>query len=321
MVEALGRASLRPDEAILEPLDLTDAVAISKFSVVSGATRTGKTPPARPRGAGNQIFFQSPGVRKLYKDQHNLRGNLDLNFDVDELRWGHGAGQDEHEFYEGYVEFEMFDSQLWARLGKLIMVWGKTELFRNQDRLNPVDISNGVITRLEEARIGQWALQTVLSPEAFMRVGPVEDLRLELVWIFDDFEPQDIGKCGENASIALVCGKGFGAYANGLAGIGIAGEVRPNKEFSGLKRWDYGIRLEGRWDRFTFSVSDFWGWDDASISRRSTATSAVSTNLRAARSTTPARFAACTALRTLAARTTPICRRVQTAISTRSTTT
>ena len=87
----------------------------------------------------------------------------------------------------------------------------KTELFRNQDRLNPVDLSNGVITRLEDARVGQWAAQLVFSPEAWMKVGPVEDLRVELAVIYDDFEPTDLGKCGEATTLALICLKGFGA--------------------------------------------------------------------------------------------------------------
>ncbi len=69
--------------------------------------------------------------------------NLDLDFREDELKWEHGAGQDEHEFKEGYLEFELLDSEIFARVGKLLMVWGKTALFRNQDRLNPVDIGFG----------------------------------------------------------------------------------------------------------------------------------------------------------------------------------
>ena len=79
---------------------------------------------------------------------------------------------------------------------------------------HPLDLG----PRLEEARVGQWAAQFVMSPEAFMRVGPVEDLRVELAMIFDDFEPTDLGKCGEGGGIALVCGKGFGAYAHQFVG-------------------------------------------------------------------------------------------------------
>ena len=120
---------------------------------------------ARPRNNKNGLYFQSPGAREQYTDYHDLISNLDLKYSVDNLQWNHGASQTEHEFQEGYVEFEMADSQIYARLGKLIVVWGKTELFRNQDRNNPLDIGNGIFAPLEEQRVGQWALDLTFSPE------------------------------------------------------------------------------------------------------------------------------------------------------------
>ena len=253
-LEALANLDFRPERAVLEPTDLTDFKLTAKSD--------GKGIPARPGAPGGGLYFTTRGVQKLVASSSRLVSSLDLEFSEDRLRWGHGASEDENEFKEGYLEFEMFDGNFFARVGKLILVWGKTELFRNQDRNNPLDISNGVITRLEESRIGQWIVDMVYSPEAWMRVGPVEDLRLELAVIFDDFEPIDLGACGENTSLALVCLKSFGAMASGLAGLGLVGEVRPDQEYSGFKAFDYGIRLEGRWDRFTFAVTNFWGWDD-----------------------------------------------------------
>ena len=264
VIEALGRQTLRPVGADLEPPDLTDVLARGTFTVVEeDGGRTGRTPPARPRAPGNQLFFETAGLTRLVLSSRGLVSALDLDFDVNELRWGHGASDDEHEFREGYLEFELFDSSVWARVGKLLMVWGKTELFRNQDRLNPVDLSNGVITRLEEARVGQWAADVVFAPEVWMQVGPVEDLRLEFAVIFDDFEGQDLGRCGEASTLAVICSKAFGAYAHGITGVGLAGEVRPDEEYGGLASFDFGVRIEGRWNRFTFAVTDFWGWDDA----------------------------------------------------------
>jgi hypothetical protein len=159
----------------------------------------------------------------------------------------------------------MMDSEIFTRVGKLLWVWGKTELFRNQDRLNPIDIGLGALSRLEESRVGQWGFQVVYSPEAWMTVGPVEDMRLEFVMVLNEFTPTDLGKCGESLVFAPVCGKTFGAMAHGLTGIGLVGETRPNDEYSGLKQFDYGMRLEGRWDRFTFAVTNFWGWDDSFV--------------------------------------------------------
>lgn len=251
----LGDLNARPIESIVEPLDTTDF-----RSVADGGPAN--TLPARPRSADNGIVFESPGQRHEYQQYHNLISNLDLKYSEDSLQWNHGASQDEHEFAEGYLEFEMADSQIYTRVGKLIQVWGKTELYRNQDRNNPLDIGNGIFAPLEEQRIGQWGVDVTFSPEIFMRVGPVEDLRLEVLALFDDFEPTDLGKCGEGSAVDVICLKSFGAMANGLAGIGVIGEHRPWDDYSGIERFDFGARIEGRLDRFTFSVSDFWGWDD-----------------------------------------------------------
>ncbi|HTO53719.1 MAG TPA: hypothetical protein VMR50_10050 [Myxococcota bacterium] len=244
----------RPKGADTAPFDATD---LRLYGNTNGVNI-----PARPRAKGNGINFQAPGVANFYQTHKSVVSNLDLGFNEDELQWNHGASQNEHEFAEGYLEFEMADSQIFARVGKLIVIWGKTELFRNQDRNNPLDIGNGLFGPLDEQRVGQWGADVTISPEMFMRVGPVEDLRLELLWLFNPFEPTDLGKCGEGGSVELICLKSFGAMASGLAGIGLAGERRPNKDYNGLATWDYGARIEGRMDRFTFAISDFWGWDD-----------------------------------------------------------
>jgi len=42
-------------------------------------------------------------------------------------------------------------------------VWGKTELFRNQDQFNPQDIGLASLPSLEESRISLWALRAIWS--------------------------------------------------------------------------------------------------------------------------------------------------------------
>ena len=53
----------------------------------------------------------------------------------------------------------MFDSRLWLRIGYQTIVWGKTELFRNQDQFNPQDIGLASLPSLEESRISLWAVR------------------------------------------------------------------------------------------------------------------------------------------------------------------
>ena len=255
VISLLGDLNVRPIESVVEPLDPTDFRSVADSGV-------NNTLPARPRASDNGIDFQSPGERKQYKQYHNLVSNLDLKYSVDSLQWNHGASQREHEFAEGYLEFETAGSQIYARVGKLIVVWGKTELFRNQDRNNPLDLGYGLFTPLEEQRVGQWGVDLTFSPQKLMRVGPVEDLRLEVLALLSPFEPTDNGKCGEGSAIDIICLKSYGAMSNGLSGSGVIGEHRPYDDYSGIERFDFGARIEGRLDRFTFAVSDFWGWDD-----------------------------------------------------------
>ena len=80
------------------------------------------------------------------------------------------------------------------RLGKQTIVWGKTELFRNTDQFNPQDFALASIPDLEESRIALWAARGTWS---FYNFGKIEDVRLELAVNFDDFEPADLGRCGE----------------------------------------------------------------------------------------------------------------------------
>jgi hypothetical protein len=243
---------LVPDSAFIEPQDLTGIKQLGGPDAI----------PARPRNRNRALYFKTAGLERATKKYHHLVSNLDVDFREDELKWSHGASQDEHEFKEGYLELEMFDSQLFARVGKLVMVWGKTELFRNQDRLNPTDIGIVTLPNLEEARIGQWATDVTWY---WGYLGPAEDVRFEFVAILDEFEPTDLGKCGEPFVFLPVCAKSFGSMASGLAGLGLVGENRPDDPWDDLKGMDVAFRMEGRWDRFTFAISDFWGYDDSAI--------------------------------------------------------
>ena len=91
--------------------------------------------------------------------------------------------------------------------------------------------------------------------------GPLEDVRLELAMNIDDFEPIDLGRCGEPYTVWLVCGKSTALWAHGVTGLGLAGEIRPPNPWERLARASRSAaRLEWRWDRFSFAVTDFWGY-------------------------------------------------------------
>jgi hypothetical protein len=187
-------------------------------------------------------------------------GDTDQDFSQDDLAWNHGASQSgERELKELYVDMEFFDSRLWIRAGKQTIVWGKTELFRTTDQFNPQDLALASLPSLEESRVALWAARGVWS---FYTLGPFDDLRLELAANYDEFEPNDLGRCGEPYSPLPVCSKTFGLFIHGLTGLGVGGEVRPENPWDSWKGWEVGARLEGRWKRFSFALTDFYGYHD-----------------------------------------------------------
>jgi len=189
----------------------------------------------------------------------------DQYFTVGELQWNHGANQQLlKELREIYLDLETAQRRLWLRVGKQTIVWGKTELFRNQDQWNPTDIALGPLTSLEESRIPVFALRGIYS---FYDFGPLQDVRLELATVFDKFEPQDLGICGEPFTPRPACDKGLGLWQHGLTGAGIAGERRPPKPWNDAQGLEVGARAEFRWDRFSFSVSDYYGFEDTPTAR------------------------------------------------------
>jgi hypothetical protein len=210
------------------------------------------------RNEARGLFVPNRAVSKLLADKEF--DSFDQNFSQQELSWNRGASQqNEKELKEAYLDLEFFDSRLWLRIGKQNIVWGKTELFRTTDQFNPQDLALSSLPSFEESRIALWAVRGVWS---LYEVGPLEDVRFELAANFDQVEPNDLGRCGEPYTPNPVCNKSAGLFAHGIAGFGLAGEVRPPHPWQSWKGLEFGARLEFRWDRFSFAVSDFYGFED-----------------------------------------------------------
>lgn len=93
--------------------------------------------------------------------------------------------------------------ELFLKLGKQQVVWGRTDLFRVLDVINPVDYSrNNIYDELQDIRIPMWIAQ------AEWRMGAsdsMQDRNLQLIWNFDQFRPNNLGQCG-TANVALDAG-------------------------------------------------------------------------------------------------------------------
>lgn len=132
--------------------------------------------------------------------------------------------------------------------GRQQVVWGKTDLFRVLDVINPVDYSrHNIYDELEDIRITQWMLTT----EWRMGANSVlDDSNFQLVWNFDKFRPHNLGTCGQPYKI-VDAGCFFSARLAGV--IPIIHDVEL-PEWS-LGNTQVGLRWEGVYGDTTFSVN------------------------------------------------------------------
>ena len=211
-----------------------------------------------PRDAAQGLFIPNAAFQGLIGSERF--GFYDQNFSQGRLAWNHGASQGwERELKEAYLDVELFDGRLWVRGGRQTIVWGKTEIFRSQDQWNPQDLGLSSLPSLEESRVPLWSVRGVWS---FYDVGFLEDVRLELAANLDEFEPVDIGRCGEPYALPVSCARAFGYFGYGFAGTGLAGEHRPPPFWKDPKSLEWGARLEFREDRLSFALTWFRGYDD-----------------------------------------------------------
>lgn len=79
----------------------------------------------------------------------------------------------------------------WFRVGKQQIVWGKTDFFRLQDVINPIDFGQHFsFDSFEDIRIPQWMASAQWK---FGELGPLTDNALQVVWNFDRFQGVGLG--------------------------------------------------------------------------------------------------------------------------------
>jgi hypothetical protein len=163
---------------------------------------------------------------------------------------------------EAYFEFKFDDTQL--RVGRQQVVWGKTDAFRLQDLVNPIDFgAHNVYPSLEERRIPSLSVDLVQS---FGSVGPLEDVSFEIVWVFDKFKPVQVGQCGDFWAFAAACESRADTGGHGLLNQSVA---KVDERSWSFKNTEPGFRFEGRFPdpSIAFSISGFWGIQDIPIAR------------------------------------------------------
>ncbi len=161
---------------------------------------------------------------------------------------------------EAYADLDLAATHV--RVGRQIVVWGKTDAFRLQDIVNPLDLGiHNIFPDLDERYIPQWILDVTHS---FGTVGPLDDVSLEFVWNFDKFIPTQLGQCGEPYAFAASCDARADAQGHQLLNISLAGvDGRPWK----FTNTEPGLRLEFRLPEpaISFSLSAYYGFQDTPV--------------------------------------------------------
>ncbi|MEW8278234.1 MAG: DUF1302 family protein [Candidatus Thiodiazotropha sp.] len=201
------------------------------------------------------------------------RGCIDDYLDFDESDLKYPEFNDRLDFLrEAYLDATMptESGATWNfRLGRQQVVWGRTDLFRVLDVINPVDYSrHNIYDELEDIRIPMW------MATGEYRMGATEtfdDLNMQFVWNFDKFRPSSLGQGGTPYAI-LDAGSFFRAMKNcwdngcsvaNFAGgalstdfpahvIGIRDVHLPDWSLSNSQ---FGIKLEGDYQGLGFSVN------------------------------------------------------------------
>jgi hypothetical protein len=143
------------------------------------------------------------------------RGCIDDYLDYDESDLKYPEFNDRLDFLrEAYIDATMptETGAVWNfRVGKQQVVWGRTDLFRVLDVINPVDYSrHNIYDELEDIRIPMW------MATGEYRMGATEtfdDLNVQFLWNFDKFRPSNLGQGGSPYAI-LDAGSFFRAMKN-----------------------------------------------------------------------------------------------------------
>ncbi len=195
-----------------------------------------------------------------------------LDFSLDELRFPEFNKRADflRELYmDATIPVGGDGQELGIRLGRQQVVWGRTDLFRVLDIINPVDFSrNNIYDELEDIRIPRWALNTELRLGA---QGPFSDLNFAFVWNFDHFRPNNLGQGGTPNSI-LDAGSFFramklcwdlGCSVGNFAGGGVTTDFGPHQigiRRANVPKWalnktDVHLKMEGVVHDIGFSLN------------------------------------------------------------------
>ncbi len=138
------------------------------------------------------------------------------------------------------------NTDFFLKVGKQQVVWGRTDLFRVLDVINPVDYSrNNIYDELQDIRIPMWIAQ---GEWRFGGAGAMQERNLQVVWNFDKFRPNNLGQCGTPNAILDA-----GCFFRGMANLWDNGGTVAN--FAGFSAPGTPAPVGGPWFATNFGAN------------------------------------------------------------------
>ncbi|MGI9292739.1 MAG: DUF1302 family protein [Pseudomonadales bacterium] len=207
-------------------------------------------------------------------DNRGCNLNDYMDFSENDLKWADFNDRLDwlRELYiDATIPFDNGD-ELAMRFGRQQVVWGRTDLFRVLDVVNPIDFSrNNLYDEFEDSRIPMGILTTEYR---FGATNTFEDINVQLLWKWEKPRPHDLGQGGEPYAI-LGAGNLFRALNNcwdngctvgNFPATGVTVDFPAHSigiREADTKDWgdtEYGARLEGVYKGvgFSFNVLSYY---------------------------------------------------------------
>jgi Protein of unknown function (DUF1302) len=153
-----------------------------------------------------------------------------MDADEDDLRYPEFNDRQDW-LRELYIDATVpFDNghELNLRIGRQQVVWGRTDLFRVLDQVNPIDFSiQNIYEEFEDSRIPMGMISAEYRVGA---TGAFDDMNLQFIWKFEEFRPHILGQGGQPYSI-LDAGNLFRGLATCWHNGCTVGNFAPNFTF------------------------------------------------------------------------------------------
>ena len=277
--DTIGMAADKPNPFRTGDVNpLTGQGGALRAPLPAGAHVRSSTSERPDRASARGIYYPNDRLQQLLRDDDIEPWQTKLR--RAELAWNRGQSQqDQKELKELYVDVEMFDSRLWVRVGLPDHRLGQDRALPQPGPVQPP----GHRARLPHQPRGVAHLPVgdprglvLLRRRSLQRRAPrAGDERRRVRAHGPRHLRRALHRAGRLRPLV-------GQLAHGYFGVGLAGQSGPRTPGTTSTASSTAARLEFRWDRFSFAITDFYGFQDFPYVETVYSYCATSIRLRAA---------------------------------------